>query len=292
MKLNLEVDGVRLTKAQRSILQKIRISPLSQREIARSLTLAESSINHDLEKLSRLGLLELKGKKPKFAVITDLGKRFVNSYPGISLGRPVVRLHRVQLTAQVIKKPDTWNLPTPTFYGVSDALHMKGWKRQTRGFHGQDIFLISDSSLTLILRGGIIADDSILAVNEAAEIFIEFAKDLEETNPGFKLGKPYEGFVLKVSSQHYAFPLPNGDRFIKPSRFEKFVIDWSKGYPEIEFIDKKTAIDDSKRYSDFVNRLLDGRIDPFLIDSDNLRTLYSANSASNKSTNSVMPDNN
>ncbi|RLI83985.1 hypothetical protein DRP07_02465 [Archaeoglobales archaeon] len=278
-KLFFEVGTYKLKGTSLKILKILANSSLYQRQIARDLGMSESTINYQLAKLDRLGLLNLtKRTKPKFASLTEKGKRFVFSNIGISLENVKIYCHNIQLTAGIIKRPKRWNFSKPVFKAVSDELHMKGWKNQASGRWRDNFFLVSDSSVTLRLTKRITTTDPIVGAYTALDIFSEFAQDLESVNPGLKLGKAHEGSVVYLSSQEYAMNLPNIKEFTTPIYSKKFHIDWSKGLPEIDFVDNSTALNDTRKFQNFVNDLIpliiNNEIDLDLIRIKNLRKLY------------------
>lgn len=271
LKLKPEVGHVRVkNNILKLLLERGDEGRLYQRYISRILNCPETTIKGHLDRLKRDELIKFVGIRPKFPELTPEGKRIASQILGVSFNNLKFRCHNFRLTANIIRKPKDWKFNKPEFKAVSDELRMMHWKEQRRGRWNDNFFIISDSSISLRIKDDIFANSSIDGAFQALDIFIEFIEDLESYNPGLKIGKPYIGSVVILSSQEYAVKLPNLDKFSTSYNGKIFQIDWSRGHPEIDFL----KLDDASKFHEFLCYLLSDRIDLGLIEARNLKKIY------------------
>ncbi len=276
LKPDIVIDGVKLSHKQLSIIQLLLErgdESLYQRLIARELKILETTAKYNIERLEKLGLIKIYGKNLKFIELTKKGRRIASKILDVSFKNLKFRCHDYLLTANIIRKPKNWCFPKPQFKAVSDEVRMTHWRQQKEGRWDENFFLISNSSISLRIKDDIITPDPVAGAYQGLDIFIKFAKDLELANPELKIGKPYIGSVVIISTQEYAMRLPNRREFNKPIKTKIFHIDWSKGYPEIDFTGSD-ALDNSIRFQYFLDLLLADKINPEMLKTKNLRKIY------------------
>ncbi len=269
-KLKPEVGHVRVrNKILRLLWERGEKYPY-QREISRILNLSETRVKGHLDRLERKELIKFVGIRPKFPELTPGGRRTVSQILDVSFNNLKFRCHNFRLTAGIIHKPENWKFNKPQFKAVSDEIRMTNWKLQKDSRWNDNFFLISNSSISLRIKDDIIASTPVDGAFQALEIFTNFAQDMESYNSGLRIGKPYTGSVVILSSQEFAVRLPNSSKFNLPYIIEIFHIDWSKGYAEIDFL----KLDDASKFHEFICYLLSDRIDLGLIEARNLTKIY------------------
>lgn len=190
---------------------------------------------------------------------------------------PLVRAHGLLFKIPIVRKPsgNKWNFPRNYFSDLDTEVKMTHWENQVTGrFHGY-WFQVTPSSINLRLKDiyGTFPTECIM---ESLEIVSTFLRVMSEVNEGLVLGKTTGGYI-EMSSQEFAIEndqfatiatkLSGGNpQIIRP----KFLIDFSKGAPEIDFTDNLTAGDDSEKYADFVMDVINERILPKDLTHENL----------------------
>lgn len=233
----------------------------------RKLKGSKSWIHKNLLNLVADGRLQTYGSNPKFYSITQAGKSIGQ---GVGISK---RSHGIQLTIPIIQKPIDWACGRPEFIKISNEIHMRGWKEEIRARWRGNFMMITPSSITIHLTEFWDNDVRINLLN-ALHKGKQFCRDMEEINPGLKLGKINKGSLIFLSAQEHAIGLPKNPN-IKSFKGKTFLIDWSKGYPELEFKDNKNSADQMDRFSTFIDSIADGEIT--LEDIQAIRELKRAN---------------
>ena len=222
--------------------------------IEKKLPLSHSWLQENLKKLVAKGLLQESGGSPRFYSLTEKG---IALNQGV--GRPDIRTHGIEFTIPIIQKPQGWNSDySNKFIKISDEIRMKNWKEEIRARWRGNFMRISDSSISVFFKE---FWDPKVEINLLKAIFraLEFCKDMEEIHQGLKLGQIRKGSVIKLSAQEHAMELPKNSK-VEPMQGKTFVIDWSKGVPELEFKDNQKSADHMERFADFIDAIADGEI--------------------------------
>lgn len=220
-------------------------------KIYRKLGSKKGWTHKNLTQLVDKKYLQKTGGSPKFYSITKKGTSYVQ---GFSI--PQSRMHGIQLTIPILRKPIGWITEHSKFEKMSDTLRMKGWKTEIRGRWEGDFMMVTPKSITIHLSEFWNKDPRINALN-ALHRCKEFCIDMESINPGLKLGKAELGSVILISAQEHALGLPNNPN-IESYTGRTFVIDYSNGYPEVEFKNNKSSTDHMAVVSELIDSIAEG----------------------------------
>jgi len=222
--------------------------------IEKKIPLSHSWLQSNLKKLVSQEFLQEYGGHPRFYSLTEKGRSLIDQ----RVGRPDIRTHGIILTIPIIQKPIGWNSDHPKFIKISDEIRMKNWKEEIRArWHG-NFMMISDSSISLHLRE-FWSENPEMNLLQSLFKGLEFCKDMEGIHPGLKLGQIRKGSVITLSAQEHAMQLPPNPN-IEPVQGKTFIIDWSKGWPELEFRDNGKSADHMERFADFIDAIAEGKI--------------------------------
>lgn len=223
--------------------------------IEKKLPFSHSWIQTNLKKLVIGGFLQETGGVPHFYTLTAKSRAFLDQ----GVGLPDIRTHGIEFTIPIIQKPIDWDCDySNKFIKISDEIRMKNWKEEITARWKGNFIRISDSSISIFL-GEFWNPNVELNLIQAHYRALEFCRDMEQIHPRLRLGQIRKGSVFKLSAQEHAIQLPKNSR-IEPMQGKTFVIDWSKGYPELEFKDNKKSADHMARFSHYVDSIARGEI--------------------------------
>lgn len=261
------------TKNIDSIMLKIYLGQYTtQPDIASKLHTSKQNIHRILQYLLKNNFITQTKTYPRKYKTTAKGStRSQQLLEPSQRSQQTLRLHNTLLVAKILQQPKTWNLKHNTIYQVSDKATMKNWKTQYQGYYLNNHFLITPSSICMRTQE-IYALSPEEAIFKAVDFLNEFLDILMEENPRLRI-RIREGSI-QISSLEIAL---EGDGFARKvvDRNEtiitkRFIIDSSKKIPEIEFIHKDHAMDDTREYQEFIQKIIDHKIQPEELTTDNI----------------------
>ena len=243
-----------------------------QAELARKLGTTKQNISRIIKRLIRDTLIEEIPKLfPKQYKLTPKGINHCKQILELSHDNQHLRSHNIILVAEILRQPEKWEFKTNVFHQVSDVATMTNWKQQFQGYYLNNYFLISPSSISLRIKE-IYAASAEESIFQALDIFKEFLNILMESHKRLTI-KVRQGTVrissieIAIEGDKLAEKVTNmGEKIIT----KRFVIDSSKGVPEIEFVDKDLCQDDVRAYEDFVHKVINKEIKPEELASSNV----------------------
>lgn len=247
---------IKLNEIQKRILRRLTQDDrdLNLQQIERKIKMSHSWTQENLKLLEKRGLLTSAGKNPRFYSLTEQGKNIAIRLDH-SVGDPDIRSHAIQLTFPIIQKPGAWSYDS-RFIKVSDEIRMRNWTTEIRArWHG-NYCLISDSSISLFITS-LHNPDIKVNVMKALFLALHFARYMEISHEGLKLGVPNKGSVIFMPAQEHALPLPQMD--LDSFESDSFAADFSKGYPEVDF-KGRSSVDSTERFKTFMEAVVDNRI--------------------------------
>ncbi len=236
-------------------------------QMSKILGKAISTISEHLKNLEYSGYIIIDSDGlSNFCKLTEKGKSILRSIRNNT--EIIDRGHDILFTFPIQRTSKKWSMGK-----FVTNKSMKNWSEQLTSGQGSNktIQINGKSSITVLVKE-VFASASEMAILRAYEIAERQILDLVSKNPGLVVGRECNGyvFVAKLSRQSHA--IPNDcfakycfkiKRHIKGKETNgRFEVDASHGTPEIEFVDKKLAQGDYKKYVKFVEMIINGRIDP------------------------------
>lgn len=217
------------------------------------------TFNKTINNLHKQSLLDLEKLDLSWRCqINDNGIRYLKAVPG-HLRENILpcRTHNLVFSLDIVKRGQS------SFKGFSIASQkMRNWKYPQLAKHYSPIITIQTTDSTALIRlKAVYGHDSTDAVFYAFDKVLELRSELMSEDSELVLGHPRE--IASTVQEHHALNIPKVAEWFEKYKVnwkdEKFVIDRSLGYPELECIQSGKAQEDFSELIDFFHSVVSKR---------------------------------